>query len=1155
MLNMNKQLVKILSALVVLSANTRLFAQSESTENPTTLDYNIPSPNAAGISRYDGIPVNLFTGVPGISVPLYNVNAGNHTLPISISYHASGIKNNDISSDAGLGWSLSATYTISRTIRGGKDEMGYVGHNENELIVKGNASTSTDETIDSFRYSAKGLWDTQPDEFSFNIAGASGKFVMSPDKIIIMPDQDIKIDYTTAAGNFYFVLTDAKGVKYYFNDISTSSTIGCSDDGGTLDYASTWYISKIIYPDTRDSLLFTYATESLTLSNTSESKNYDYGITTPVKNHTCLSSTSISEKKISQIDFPFGKVKFTYNKAKLEISGSNALGYFEVFDKQNISVQKTSFAYSYYNNTSGSNLLKKLKLDSVYTTIASGETDNKHIFSYNGTNIAAYQAKSQDHWGYYNGATNTSMIPGNTFIVYDASGMPFYVPGGNREPNATYSGIGVLNKIQYPTGGTTTFEFENNSYGFDCEGAVNDSVFNTTTKTATANCLGNTSPFFEVTPVDFTVSRSQATSIVITSNTYNCTGNTRKFTLKDLTTNTVIAEGMVSVPSVDLVAGHNYRLTAEAHCEFAEANMLDCEEFITAKISYQTFSGTINKTKLAGGLRVKTITDYDPQSGVSNVRKYEYQVPSETVRSSGVLMYKPRYDYVYHYDLVVDPDDLYIVPMTSLCYTSEGNNSPQNNDYIVGYQYVKEITGTSGEGGSTLYNYGIPYRSCDAGFPFVPYTSTKHRNGQLLSATVYDNLGQQVRQSRNYYSYPLKDKIPGWKAAYVNIGTTVPGTLVFTKDRFTGSLYNYISEKIRLDSTVTEETLSAAATITKQGFTYLNSSAYYPYLTTTKNSDGIASTQTVWRSGDFTVTPTTGLTGVTAALKFMITNHLTDYPVEIFTKAGSQVTGGTINEYALNTGKINPAETFMLELPSPATSYTQVSRNITTNVATLTKDSKYTSATKYTGYNEKGNPAALSAAGNKQVSLVWGYGKTLPIAKMSYAGTADLAATSFEADAEGNWTYDPTGCTTAQLLTGKQSFNLTGKNVTRSTVAAAGNYIVSYWRRSGTVTVNSATPGLTGTTINGWTYCEHRLTDPGNITVSGTTYIDELRFYPENAAMTSYTHNPLFGITTLADQNNNILYYEYDGFGRLKTVKDQNGKILNQYTYTIQGTE
>ena len=73
-----------------------------------------PSPEAYSLMEYSEIPVSLYTGVPDISIPIYTIRVGNYSLPISLRYHASGIKVGQEASRIGLGWSIHAGGAISR---------------------------------------------------------------------------------------------------------------------------------------------------------------------------------------------------------------------------------------------------------------------------------------------------------------------------------------------------------------------------------------------------------------------------------------------------------------------------------------------------------------------------------------------------------------------------------------------------------------------------------------------------------------------------------------------------------------------------------------------------------------------------------------------------------------------------------------------------------------------------------------------------------------------------------------------------------------------------------------------------------------------------------------------------------------------------------
>ncbi|WP_452598544.1 hypothetical protein, partial [Pontimicrobium sp. MEBiC01747] len=65
--------------------------------------------------------------------------------------------------------------------------------------------------------------------------------------------------------------------------------------------------------------------------------------------------------------------------------------------------------------------------------------------------------------------------------------------------------------------------------------------------------------------------------------------------------------------------------------------------------------------------------------------------------------------------------------------------------------------------------------------------------------------------------------------------------------------------------------------------------------------------------------------------------------------------------------------------------------------------------------------------------------------------------------------------------------------------------------------------------------------------------LNNLRNEPSllNSIITTYTYDPLIGITSITDPKGVTVYYEYDIFNRLKYIKDQDGNIVskNEYNY------
>lgn len=130
------------------------------------------SPDAAGIEKFGNIPVSYATGVPDISIPVWTIKCGNLTWPVSLSYHAGGIRVDEVASCAGLGWSVIGQGVITRTRNGRPDE-------ESSLEPAYTSITNSDY---QYLYNVlDGLTDSELDIFNFNFNGRSGKFVVNQD--------------------------------------------------------------------------------------------------------------------------------------------------------------------------------------------------------------------------------------------------------------------------------------------------------------------------------------------------------------------------------------------------------------------------------------------------------------------------------------------------------------------------------------------------------------------------------------------------------------------------------------------------------------------------------------------------------------------------------------------------------------------------------------------------------------------------------------------------------------------------------------------------------------------------------------------------------------------------------------------------------------
>jgi YD repeat-containing protein len=71
------------------------------------------------------------------------------------------------------------------------------------------------------------------------------------------------------------------------------------------------------------------------------------------------------------------------------------------------------------------------------------------------------------------------------------------------------------------------------------------------------------------------------------------------------------------------------------------------------------------------------------------------------------------------------------------------------------------------------------------------------------------------------------------------------------------------------------------------------------------------------------------------------------------------------------------------------------------------------------------------------------------------------------------------------------------------------------------------------------------------------SYLDQLRIEVGNfnplCQVFTYTYEPLIGLASETDSRGRVNYYNYDPFGRLRSVQDHDGNILKQFCYNYQG--
>jgi hypothetical protein len=449
-----------------------------------------PSPEAAQLGQYGNVPVSLFTGTPQVSIPVYELKGNSLSLPVSLSYYSTGFKPQDIAGWTGLGWSLNAGGVITRAVMGNPDIQANYFNGSNNLVPP-----SSNDYFARFYYMQdleRGTREAQPDMYYFNFMGHSGKFLISTDQSIVKKQKDnLKITHciTCVPGQSFFSIVDENGITYEFREVEVTNMI-LDDIGGSspitnrnFTYASSWYLSKVTSADGNETANFTYYTtaaahkqfsnyllsSSISYKHTS-SNNLDH----PAVNITSVSPTVTTFRKYLQnITLKKSNQNIAYLNFEsatdlrqdldhADYPGERLLQKIKIYSLENILKKEFDLTYGYFSNPNDNIFYRKrLQLQNVQEISLNTNAISKppYVFEYNNSYIPSYQLSSMDHWGFYNGTDNiATLIPS-----FPSFALAVLYAGANRTPDFNSSVNTLLNKIKYPTGGYTTFEFELNN--------------------------------------------------------------------------------------------------------------------------------------------------------------------------------------------------------------------------------------------------------------------------------------------------------------------------------------------------------------------------------------------------------------------------------------------------------------------------------------------------------------------------------------------------------------------------------------------------------------------------------------------------------------------------------------------------------------------
>lgn len=388
-----------LAFLLLFSSSNAAYAQVGAVSpSAGKLTVTPPSPTVAALERAGSIPVSYYTGLPNVSVPLYTIHSGTVTLPIALSYHASGLRVDDPGGWTGVGWSLAVGGTISRTVHGRPDEEAQSGYWDIIRQAKDLGALPCRPGRAKhllFAQCTSGEYDLEPDVFSYSFGGYSGSFVIDTlGRKVLMPFQALRIEggkLNSFGGLTPFTITTEDGTRYIFDE----EEITTFNEGS---YTSSWHLTRVI-PLHGSAVSLTYSSESVVTRHSSTETQSEETVTgcngLPITTRSVSSSSvDIGTKTVQSITWPTGQLQFFASPRR---ANGTKLDSVHALDAQRVVVRR--FRLSYFEGT-------RLLLTRAQE-LASGGTSTKppYRFFYDSfdapynTFAVPYASLGYDHWG------------------------------------------------------------------------------------------------------------------------------------------------------------------------------------------------------------------------------------------------------------------------------------------------------------------------------------------------------------------------------------------------------------------------------------------------------------------------------------------------------------------------------------------------------------------------------------------------------------------------------------------------------------------------------------------------------------------------------------------------------------------------------------
>lgn len=781
-------------------------------------DVVMPGPEAAAMMKYGDIPISHYTGQASINIPIHTFSRESISHHVSLSYHGSGMRVEEMSSRVGTGWALQAGGMVSRVVNGIADESilkkGYI-HNSNDL-----------ENLNANEL--EGLWsgarDGEPDLFNFNAGSYSGKFFIDKNqKVQLVPHQDVKVEYLMNASKSDFIqfkIIAPDGSKYFFGKFGNQTAYDFTAPSlSTTPYKTTWHLIRIESYNGLHHISFEYEEDNysyLSLAGCKKILSSSFGPGNGCENlvTSCSSNSSIN---IQNTNFRYQHTHVNGKRLRRIYNGLDEVTFTSLAERQDlrnvglsnvntnkkmlnrIKVKKGAGAealchelrliQNYETSAYGSHLPegKRLFLNRIKTfSCSQAQLKPDYIFSYNKDYPVPFKlTRARDHWGFFNGKFNNDHEAVNvpyTELVGDNNQVVSF-GGALRETDERFLKVGSLERIWYPTGGDSRIIYEANQIAVNA--TVDEELLNFSNCGATpspSTCCGTPDIANQNLQLNSQNTSNLAVDLWLSSISGMCQNSNIKIHLKVKHNAQVLAsEGYFYSTSIESKrvplspqfvqniknylnnnTGTNIQLTFELSVTNGKG-----------KVFVVNRSNTVENQDV-GGLRINKMITHDKMRNASNIIK-TFSYNDENGLSTGKLLFKPTYG-VFTSGYGIPESGGQQTTINAFLFNSSGispSNSYESNH--IGYETVKESLNGSGH---ITHEFEVQEPATNLVYP-APPSNLNVENGTLKKKQNLNQQNQIISEVEQLRYNAIPPKVTAGNIWRTSEGISCNGNAVF----------------------------------------------------------------------------------------------------------------------------------------------------------------------------------------------------------------------------------------------------------------------------------------------------------------------------------------------------------------------------------------